>query len=117
MQTRAKFGAIVAVIMFSVTLVLADEPSQHVTSVDERVNEVDLNILIELYRKASTQLSELRFQMDLSKAEGVTLSDKERGLPDRRIDFLMQQSDRFQDEIRRLREQIVETVEQAQKNL
>lgn len=104
MKTRAMFAAVAAVMILSAGSVMADEPSQKVTSVDERVNDVDLNILIELYRKVRTQWSELRLQMELSPAEGVTQSDKEKGLQERQKELLAQQCRSLRDAIATLGE-------------
>ena len=80
----------------STRVVLADGPQPKVTPVEKRLLKIRLNVALQQYKKAYTQLSELRWQE--ASPQAGDLPEKEKKLMSRQEDFLTMQVDRLQSE-------------------
>ena len=91
MKAKILLGTVVTLMLF--TSLAAHPSAAKPTGVGERMQEIDLDILLKRYEKVATALDELNFQMGVSHAQGKELSDKDRKSQESTRDFLIKNRD------------------------
>ncbi len=72
---------------------VTEQPAAKPTSIEERMREIDLDILLKRYERVNTDLAELRFQMRQPLGEGKKLSDRDRELSNSKEEALARERD------------------------